>query len=325
MKMGYIGGFWSTNIGNSFYNLGALWLLREVFGKENVSFVPDPPQVYWSTLREDYDLIPKLDLDMVIVSGPILGVALEKIYGKRFDEIAANGGQIGFLSAGAIAYTEKEADSVSQFLNKYPISFVFTRDSVTYELYKDRLNTHVYDGLCTSMFLNDAITPPDVNDKYVVFNFSYFLHDPEITKTNEDWVVRKSIFKKAQEKFMSYPVVRIKSSPYIPNIKYFRSTKFVFPRKNMYFSDLPYGYLSILKSSKYIFSDRVHTCAAGLIFGSKCMYVKGGKRSNDGRNNLFARLNLPDIYERPVSLDFDYIESEKEKMKRELLLVLNEL
>ena len=86
----------------------------------------------------------------------------------------------------------------------------------------------------------------------------------------------------------------------------------------MYYSDLPYGYLSILRSAKYVFSDRVHTCAAGLIFGSKCMYIKGGSRSKDGRNSLFHRLGLEGIYTEPVSLDFDYIKTEKENMVSKL-------
>ncbi len=159
MRVGYIGGFWSTNIGNSFYNLGALWLLQEVFGQENVFFVPDPPQVYWSSLNTDYDLISKLDLDLVVVSGPILGSVLLDIYIKKFDAIVARGGSIGFLSAGAISYSEEEADLVGEFLNKYPIKFFFTRDNKTYDLYKNRLNTVVYNGLCTSMYLNNALTP----------------------------------------------------------------------------------------------------------------------------------------------------------------------
>ena len=83
----------------------------------------------------------------------------------------------------------------------------------------------------------------------------------------------------------------------------------------MYYSDLPYGYLSILKSANLIFSDRVHTCAAGLILGSSCMYIKGQKRSKDGRNNIFLRLGLPEIYDKPVLLNMPYIESEKIKMK----------
>jgi hypothetical protein len=317
MKIGYIGGFWSTNIGNAFYNLGALWLLKKVFGENNIYFIPDPPQVYWSSLEDDYDLIPKLGLDLVIISGPIFGFNLELIYGKRFDEITRNGGSIGFVSVGAVLYSEKEADSVSTFLNKYNVSFVFTRDSETYNLYAKKLNTNVFDGLCASMFLNDAFVPVDVNDDYVVFNFSYF-HDPIIDKVGDNWIVKKRYLCPPQENMMGYPVVRIKSSPYTPNIKFLKSTMFVFPRKNMYYSDLPYGYLSILKSSEYVFSDRVHTCAAGLIFGSKCMYIKGGTRSKDSRNKLFLRLGLSDIYNKPISLDFDYIDTEKKTMITQL-------
>jgi hypothetical protein len=39
MKIGYIGGFWATNIGNSFYDLGVLHLLEKLYGKENVYFI----------------------------------------------------------------------------------------------------------------------------------------------------------------------------------------------------------------------------------------------------------------------------------------------
>jgi hypothetical protein len=87
----------------------------------------------------------------------------------------------------------------------------------------------------------------------------------------------------------------------------------------MYYSDLPYGYLSIINSAKYIFSDRVHTLASGLIFGKYCMYIKGSRRSNDGRSNLFLRLGLFDIFSKPVLLDMSYIEIEKDKMRKALI------
>jgi len=318
VKVGYIGGSWSTNIGNSFYNLGALWLLKNVYGDDNVSFVPDPPQVYWGSLDHDYGLIAKLEVDLLVLSGPILGSNLKTIYKNIFDNAKKKGQSIGFISAGSVLYTEEEADLVSEFLNQYKISFVFTRDSDTYNFYNKKLNTVVFDGLCTSMFLDNAISPINLDSNHAVFNFSYF-HDPEIIKTNDTWVVTKRrLFKPVQAALFNYPIVRIKSSPYFPNIRFIKSTKLVFPRKNMYYSDLPYGYLSIIKSAKYVFSDRVHTCAAGLVFGSKCMYIKGGSRSKDGRNSLFLRLGLEGIYTEPVSLDFDYIKTEKENMVSKL-------
>ena len=56
MKIGYIAGFWATNIGNSFYNLGALYLLKKIFGEQNVFFIPDPPQWLWN-VNNEYDFI----------------------------------------------------------------------------------------------------------------------------------------------------------------------------------------------------------------------------------------------------------------------------
>lgn len=321
MNVGYIGGFWATNIGNSFYNIGMLWLLRSVLGEKNVHFIPDPPQVNWPRLRSDYSLIDKLEIDLYIISGPILGYAVEQIYSHIFDRISENGGKIGFISAGAVDYTEDEANFVATFLNKYNVSFVFTRDSETYNLLKNKLVTYVYDGLCTSMFLNDAIAPPKVKEDYVVTNFPYW-HEPVIKTIDSQWLVEKRPILSRQNEILGYPIVRLQSAGIMPNFRFLKTDRLLYTRNNMYYSDLPYGYLSILKSAKYIFSDRVHTCAAGLILGTRCMYIKGQRRSRDGRNNIFLRLGLSDIFHKPVALDMLYIETEKNKMKSALIQVL---
>lgn len=320
MNIGYIGGFWSTNIGNAFYNIGMMSLLKSVSNEDNIHFIPDPPQVNWHSLKGDYSIIPKLDVDLYVLSGPILGFEIKNIYTDIFNQIKQKGGKIAFISSGAVNYDEAEADFVANFLNEYDVPFVFTRDSQTYELYKDRLDTEVYDGLCTSMFLNDAIDPPDLNDEYVVTNFPFW-HESIIKNINNKWQVKKSIFK-SQNEINGLPIVRLQSKGIIPNSRFFRTEKFLYTRSNMYYSDLPYGYLSILKSAKNIFSDRVHTCAAGLIFGSKCMYIKGQRRSKDGRNNIFHRLGLSSIFEKPVSLDMAYIDAEKKLMMNRLSDIL---
>lgn len=317
MKIGYIGGFWSTNIGNSFYNIGMLWLLRSIFGEKDVYFIPDPPQVNWPALKNDFALIGKLDIDLYIISGPILGFGIERIYSKIFDEIAKKGGRIGFISVGACEYTEEEARFVANFLKDYNPEFIFTRDSQTYKLYENKLDTFMYDGLCTSMYLNDAYSPIEVKDDYVVTNFSY-LHEPRVTFTDGDWGIKSRVLLRKQNELLGFPIVRLQSKGIVPNFSIFKTKNLVFTRDNMYYSDLPYGYLSILKSAKYVFSDRVHTCAAGLIYGTPCMYVKGQRRSKDGRNNLFLRLGVPDIYHQPAMLDMEYIDNEKRRMKEVL-------
>lgn len=321
MNIGYIGGFWATNIGNSFYNIGMLELLKIAGSQNNIYFIPDPPQVNWSRINGDYSIISKLNIDLYIISGPIFGTNLEKIYSNIFEEIKKRGGKLAFISAGAVEYSEAEADSVASFLSTHHVEFVFTRDSQTFELYKDRLNTNVYDGLCTSMFLNDAVNPPDINDEYIVTNFPFW-HEPVIERVENKWIVKKGLSLSRQDKIIDIPIVRLQSKGIIPNLRFINTGRFLFNRTNMYYSDLPYGYLAILKSAKIIFSDRVHTCAAGLILGNSCMYIKGQRRSRDGRNNLFLRLGLQDIYEKPVSLDMTYIESEKTIMINQLSRLL---
>lgn len=314
MKIGYIGGFWATNIGNSFYNLGALHLLKKVFGDRDVYFIPDPPQEYWSIVKNDYKWIQNLDLDLFIITGPSLNKWHIDVFKTIFDELKSKNKKIAYLSVGASAYTEEEAILVSAFLNEYPVEFIMTRDESTYNLYKDKVTTKIFNGICTSMFLNDAVNIPKVNDDYIVSNFAY-LKEPFIECEDSIWTYKHSLIPRFQKTIDGYKIVRPNNSFFIPSFPKLHKGKLIFNRENIYYSDLPYGYLSILKSAKKVFSDRVHTCAATLILGGEAMYIKGSKRSADGRKNLFNRIGLNDIFNKPVKLDFEFISKEKEKME----------
>ena len=311
MRVGYIGGFWATNIGNSFYNLGAKYLLEEIHGKENVFFVPDPPQWFWK-VDNNYDFISNLDLDLVYISGPCLNSRMISVYRKIFDSFKKNKTKIAFISVGASAYTEGEAEVVQEFLNNYDIKFMMTRDEATYDLYKNS-SFPTYNGLCTSMFLNDTINViPSLDDNYTVFNFAK-LQEPSIEENDGKYQVRKRKFLEGfQRSLDEMKVIRVNNSSFC------RVKQVLFDRDDIYYSDLPYGYISILKHANLVFSDRVHTCACTLIMGGQAMYIKGTKRSHDGRNNLFKRIKADGIFERPVSLNFEYINSEKNKMIKAL-------
>lgn len=307
MKIGYIGGFWATNIGNSFYNLGALYLLKKIYGNENVYFIPDPPGWFWNTTK-NYDFISKVNLDLIYISGPCLNYKICKVYKKIFDNLKKRNIKIAFISAGASSYTKEEANFVQEFIQKYSIKHIITRDEETYNLYKSS-GIPIFNGLCTSMFLNDAenIIPIIEKESYYVKNFS-FLHEPNIDFDNNQYIIKKGFIFNFQQLLNGLDIIRTNNSIFC-RIKYF-----LYNRKNTYYSDLPYGYLSILKNARSVFSDRVHSCAATLILGGKAMYIKGSKRSHDGRNSLFNRIRVNEIYNKPVSLDFEYINMEKDKM-----------
>jgi hypothetical protein len=315
MKIGYVGGFWATNIGNAFYNLGALHLLKKVYGEANVYFIPDPPQEYWPKIKNDYKMIQNIDLDLFIITGPSLNKWHIDVFKPIFDELTKKKKKIAYLSVGASAYTEKEAITVSEFINQYAVEFIITRDEITYNLYKDKVKAKIYNGICTSMFLNDAVNVPIIKDEYIVSNFSY-LKEPFIWIENGEWKYKHSFFPKFQNTIENYKIVRTNNSNFIPSFPIIHKGKLIFNRNNVYYSDLPYGYLSILKSAKIVFSDRVHTCAATLIFGGEAMYIKGSKRSNDGRKNLFSRIGMEDIFEKPMRLDLNFILKEKLKMEQ---------
>jgi len=320
MKIGYIGGFWATNIGNAFYNLGALHLLKKVFGEENVYFIPDPPQEYFSKIKNDYKWIQHLDLDLFIITGPSLNLWHIDVFRPIFDVLKSRGKKIAYLSVGATQYTQEEAETVSDFINQYDVAFMMTRDEVTYNLYKEKLHTKVFNGICTSMFLNDAVRVPDVDDEYIVSNFSFF-KEPFIEKKDGQWQATHTFIPKFQKEIDGVKVVRTNNSFLIPMIPKLHDGRLVFNRENVYYSDLPYGYLSILQSAQKVFSDRVHTCAATLILGGEAMYIKGSKRSCDGRNNLFSRLHVESIFSKPTKLDMNFIASEKKAMEQFLYAI----
>jgi hypothetical protein len=307
MKIGYIGGFWATNIGNSFYDLGAISLLENIYGKENVYFIPDIANWFWK-VSNNYEPLFDIKLDICLFAGPIFNQGIFN-YNTIFDNLLEKDIKIGFISSGASLYTLEEKNNVCNFLKKYKknISFISTRDNETYNLYKD-FGVNCYNGLCTSMFLNNAVNIPALEKNYIVYNFHYF-KEPFINLINNNAKVSKrSSLLSFQDTLNGMDIIRTNHETFT------RFKWLLFNRPNMYYCDIPYGYLTIYKNSRYVFSDRVHTCAATLILGGTAMYIKGSKRSNDGRNNLFKKIGVEDIYNEPVKLNFEYINKEKSKM-----------
>ncbi|WP_053976077.1 hypothetical protein [Mangrovimonas xylaniphaga] len=314
MKIAYIGGSWSSNIGNAFYNLGTKALFDQIDGVE-AFFIPDPP--HWKAeAKNDFDLISNLDVDLVILTGPCLNLRLDKIFKETFNRLKARGVKIGFVSAGMSLYDEGEAQHVAKFLNEVKPSFLFSRDTQVLEfLYNKVSDTIFYDGLCTSMFLNDEISIPNLinEDNYYVYNFDKS-DEPKITFENGEVKVsenRKSFFKSnndLDDTLNGFPILRTNNNEI--DLGYAE----IYKRQNTYHSDLPYGYLSILKGAKAVFSERVHTCAATLILGGQAQYIPKSTRSYEKRSNIFERIGVSDIFNRPVSLDFDSLDKEKRDM-----------
>lgn len=300
-----VGGAWSTNIGNAFYNLGAEWLLNHV--GLNAFFVPESPR-WKAAVSHDYDLIADIKADLFVLVGPCLWRQLVYVYESTFDRIYSRGGRVAYLSAGMATYTKAEAQLVGEFLNRFPPLFISTRDEVTYKMIAPLTNAPVYSGLCTSMFLNDALTPPPLErPSYVVLNFDSAEPELAYSASGAATVVGNEC--------RDFPVTLFgKEVIRTSNLSIDEGYNNIYTRPNVYHSDLPEGYCAILSRADAVYSERVHSCAAALIFGGRAQFVQVSGRSFEKRHYLFDRLGLSDIRNCLASLDMEYINHQKWRM-----------
>ena len=70
--------------------------------------------------------------------------------------------------------------------------------------------------------------------------------------------------------------------------------------------DTPEGYLIAYANSELTLSNRVHANVATLSYGNTAMYFSDSKRAT-----LLNRLDLSEIYNKPMTLDQDRLDEEK--------------
>jgi len=316
MKIGYIGGFWATNIGNAVYNLGSIYMLEKLYGDTNVYFLNDPPAHFWDenggNPKKAFDFLSHLaDLDIVLVSGPVLSKQLPYVYRKTFSALTKRGIKIGYISAGLSKYTSEEIDVVGSFLQEFPPYIITTRDVITYSALKE-LNgkMNLYNGICTGFYVGDAVNIAAMDiGAYIVYNFSRRNEPIFSIKDGKVYFRERRRTDKFPETLDENVILRTVSERF----RYFKFM--IFSRPNTYYSDLPHNYLSIYKHAKLVLSERVHTCVATLSLGGKAMYIARSRRALEGRRALLDRLKLANIYEQPISLDQDLLSEEKRKLE----------
>ena len=92
-----LNGFWGTNIGNAFFNLGGRFIAEETFEKENVSLIGDHPG-YWTFNRQgngfrknSKNYFLDLDLDWLILQGPLFTKNFPEMWGDTLIELKKRG------------------------------------------------------------------------------------------------------------------------------------------------------------------------------------------------------------------------------------------
>ena len=344
-RIALVGGQWGQNVGNAFFNIGGEYVLNRVFGKNTVGFFQDQPN--YRTLHNKFkgnpnnyvDFIKYLDIDYLVLQGPVLNSWMDVSWEKTFDVLNKQGIKVILLSCAFFKFTQREITRVKAFLEKYPPAIISTRDDKSYEILKDWLpNVPKYSGIDSGFFLNRCVRPfktiadnpimamnfdrypepsissiPFDNKKYRTMKIEwegniYYLGIPNFLDKSSHKGKIRSYFadlmdrRKLPADLAGRMIVR-------PEHRFFpHVTHKIYRQPNATASDEPWTYINIYANADFTLSDRVHACVATLAFGSPAMLFTPSPRSA-----LFGRLGLQEIKTQLVKLDLEFLNEEQEK------------
>lgn len=341
-KIAYCTGFWCTNIGNAFFSLGVDYVLKQIVGEKNVTIVSDYQTYttgYGKRLYPDknqLEYIAKLEVDYVVLAGPVLSKYFLTLWKDILIKLEERGIRYMILSAGMMKMTEESLAECQSFFKEHPPYVLCSRDRKTYDsfgMYAD----HAYDGLCFSFFTPDYYAPSGINEKYITLNFDK-INEPKIWMdgspaedsfefNGQDFHVKHTgLFTRIAMKTDRFSDSLIYATSILPQPKresqigdytvYRTDHRFhphfrrkIYGHPNSFCADLPYGYLNLYANSELTLSDRVHACAVTMAYGHSAMLF-----SETNRVGLLERVGAGDISERPVSLDIEKLQKEKQSM-----------
>ena len=326
-----VGGFASTNIGNDFFTKSIGKVLSEISPDLNIIITQNLPGYFWKEGRTNpansFNYIKCLDIDYLILTGPLFDANFPILWEDTLTALRNKGTEIIFFSAGSQKYDEAERTIVGEFLKKIEPYALVTRDTPTFEAYHGYAQNS-YDGIDFAFFLNDLFNPYPLDiEKYVILNFDT---SPEPKFGDESQYENEFSFlgrqrsyryrhpgKVMRKVYKRLPGLQGYYNPSFDHYKIIRpvnfinpgTTKRLFSAPNTYVSELAYDYLNLFANAEGVLSSRVHSCIASLVFGKEVMLF-----SKTLRGQLFNRVGLKEITERPVVLDQDYLRDEKKKM-----------
>lgn len=343
-KVAYIGGCWSTNIGNAFFNLGADYVLKQIFEPENVHMVADQSAFapLWKASKGNIpwaiNYWKHLNVDYVVLLGPILGKNFLPIWKDTLDALKQRGIKYMILSAGMMKYDDEIIAETKEYFKDNPPFLITTRDRTMYETFRDCV-PYIYDGVCFAFFVPDYYKPLTTDlGKTIAINFDkidepyIYMDDPQKDcKVEFDFEghhfgmqfkrlskigLRTDRFTdalvylasplprgKRPEKLGEYTLIR-------PDHRYnplFIRKVFRYP--NSFCADIPHTYANIYANASLTISDRVHACALTLAYGNSAYLF-----AKTGRSELLTRVGADGLYDHPVKIDMDYLKSEKQKL-----------
>lgn len=343
-RVALVGGQWAQNVGNAFFNLGGHYVLSRVFGPGMVGFHQDQPN--YRSLHNKFrgnpdtymDLVREMDIDALVLQGPVLNGWFRTSWERAFRILAARGVKVILHSAAFFKFTDTEIAAVKAFLEDYPPAMIVTRDPKSFEILKNWLpGVPKYSGIDAGFFLPRCVTPFRIRPDYlyVTFNFDRY---PEPSLAELPFPARRYDERQIQmlgrhwylgtPKRLNRAAHRSKIRAYLGDLTDFRRlpaeiaghqilrpehrfyphmTHKIYRQPNGTASDEPWSYLSIYAGSRVTLSDRVHACVATLAYGNPAMLFTPSPRAA-----LFERLGAGAIRQQPLKLSADMLEAEQE-------------
>ena len=334
-----VAGYWSTNIGNSFFQLGAEYVLKRAFPEARVVLVADQPGYY--NVRQGNPrnaLIPLeyMPIDYLVILGPFLRPEYEVIWSSTIEKLLARNVRIMVLSAGMMDYSAELIEKSRHWLAKIRPYVLTTRDEETYRNFAD-LAEFAFNGIDVAFFLSDVYEPMPLEMKeYVVFNFDKIPEpyvnvsdnqehtgkaDYEFQFKNKVWQVRfpslRTLLSRRSRIFSFAEPLLWRGHPYpkqIDGMRIIRTDHRFNPlilRKayrgpNSFVLDIPWPYLDIYSQATCTFSNRVHACVAALAYGKPAMLF-----SKTPRARLLQRVGVNEITQRPSLVSSERLQEEK--------------
>jgi Polysaccharide pyruvyl transferase len=337
-----VSGHWGQNIGNAFFNIGGKYILEQALPNHRVEYIQDQPgyRTFHNQSKgnpsHDFGLLKYLDIDYIVLQGPLLTGSFRPLWEETFRAYQARGVKIILLSAGFFKYTPEEIAAARSFLKEFPPYLISTRDHKTFEHVKD-LSERVYSGIDSALFVPEVYKPFKlVAPPYITVNFDR-RPEPAITlaqhKQGLPSTVEESFEALGQHWGLTFPGLQArfaksgKARAYIgaaldrrklpaeiaghvvvrPDHRHWpHMTYKVYQQPNGMSSDEPFTYFTIYADTTLTLSDRVHACVATLAYGKPAMMF-----SYSARSALFDRLGLEDIRKRPMTLDQTWLANER--------------
>lgn len=338
-RIGVLTGYWSTNIGNAFFQLGAVYALQKAYPQAHVFPVGDQAG-YWSTSKgnppNSIDYAKHLDLDALVILGPYIRPEMSNIVSDLIRTQHDKGAKIIVLAAGMMQYDQGTIDISRSLMKECPPHIFTTRDTETFDALGD-LAEFAFDGVDVATFVSDLYpkVPTDI-EPYIAMNFDQ-IPEPAIAPSNmfsgsvdrtfdfedQTWNVRhpkrrtELCYKHRAYIFLD-SLLGLNTGPARIDDKLIIRTDHRYNpflmKKNyrapmMYSGDVPYSYLNIYANADLTISNRVHACVATTAYGNPAMLFTRSPRAY-----LLKRLGLDRIKDEPQCVDLGFLSDEKAKL-----------